>query len=125
MPLSESLENYLEAIYEIKKKRQIVRVRDVAKKLGVTMPSVNGAMKSLEAKGFINHEKYECIELSDKGVVQASKILSRHKMIYRFLNEILGVDQETAEQEACKIEHDLSVETLKKLSDYVENNKTV
>ena len=86
------------------------------------MPSVNGAMKTLEAKGFINHEKYECIELSDKGLLQASKILSRHKTIFKFLNEILGVDNETAEQEACKIEHDLSIATLKKLSDFVENN---
>jgi DtxR family transcriptional regulator, Mn-dependent transcriptional regulator len=122
MPLSESLENYLEAIYEIKEKRSIVRVRDVAKKLGVTMPSVNGALKSLEAKGFINHEKYEYIELSDTGTYQASIILNRHRTIFRFLNEILRVDNETAEKEACKIEHDLCVDTIKKLSEFLDGN---
>ncbi len=121
MTLSESMENYLEAIFEIEKIKYVVRVRDVAKKLGVTMPSVNGALKNLEAKGLISHEKYEYIELTKAGASQASKISSRHHTISKFLKNILGVDRETAEHEACKIEHDLSARTLEKLSDFVEN----
>ncbi len=121
MSLSESMENYLEAIFEIEKSKRVVRVRDVANKLSVTMPSVNGALKNLEAKGLISHEKYEYIELTKTGVLQASKISNRHHTISKFLKEILGVDKETAEHEACKIEHDLSSKTLEKLSNYLEN----
>lgn len=121
MSLSESMEDYLEAIFEIEKNRRIVRVRDVAKKLGVTMPSVNGALKNLEAKGLISHEKYEYIELTKAGASQASKISNCHHTISKFLKDVLGVDRETAENDACKIEHDLSANTLKKLSDFIEN----
>ena len=122
MPLSESMENYLEAIFEIEKNKRVVRVRDVANELGVTMPSVNGALKNLEAKGFISHQKYEYIELTEAGVSKASKILNTHKTLYKFLRDILGVDGKTAQQEACKIEHDLSQSTLKKISDFIRDN---
>ena len=121
MPLSASMEDYLEAILEIEKSKRVVRVRDVAKKLGVTMPSVNGALKNLEAKGLISHEKYEYIELTDAGSIKASKILKSHKTIYKFLKDILGVDEETAEQDACKIEHVLSASTLKKMSTFIDD----
>ncbi|MFC1539534.1 metal-dependent transcriptional regulator [Candidatus Latescibacterota bacterium] len=121
MPLTESMENYLEAIFEIKKRKTVVRVRDVAKELGVTMPSVNGALKNLEAKGLVCHEKYEYIELTEPGKLHASNISSKHHMIFRFLNEILGVDEETAENDACKIEHDLSPSTLKKLTHFMKD----
>ena len=121
MSLSESMEDYLEAIFEIEKSKRVVRVRDVANKLGVTMPSVNGALKILEAKGLINHEKYEYIELTEAGASQASKISNHHQTISKFLKDILGVDSETADHEACKLEHDLSEGTLKKLSDFIEN----
>ena len=121
MPLSASMEDYLEAIFEIEKSKRIVRVRDVANKLGVTMSSVNGALKNLEAKGLINHEKYEYIELTEAGITSASKIVKIHQTIYTFLKDILGVDRKTAEQDACKIEHDLSASTLKKLADFIQN----
>jgi len=121
MLLSASMEDYLEAILEIEKSKRVVRVRDVAKKLGVTMPSVNGALKNLEAKGLISHEKYEYIELTHAGSQKASKILKTHKTIYKFLKDILGVDEETAEQDACKIEHVLSASTLKKISTFIDD----
>jgi len=121
MSLSESMEDYLEAIFEIEQSKHVVRVRDVANKLGVTMPSVNGALKILEVKGLIKHEKYEYIELTDTGASQASKISNSHHTISKFLKDILGVDRETAEHEACKLEHDLSEGTLEKLSDFMKN----
>ena len=121
MSLSDSMEDYLEAIFEIDKRKRVVRVRDVASRLGVTMPSVNGALKNLEAKGLISHEKYEYIELTEAGIAQASKISKRHKTISIFLKDFLGVDRETAEQDACKMEHGLSTVTIEKLSDFIEN----
>ena len=120
MALSASLEDYLEAIFEIDKTKKNVRVKDVARKLGVTMPSVNGALKNLEAKGLITHEKYEYIELTRLGVQQASRIASRHKMIFFFLRDILNVDEKTAQLDACKIEHVLSRNTVNKMTAYIE-----
>ncbi|MBT4482846.1 MAG: metal-dependent transcriptional regulator [Candidatus Latescibacteria bacterium] len=119
MVLSPSMEDYLEAIFEIEKNKRAVRVKDVSEKLGVTMSSVNGALKNLEAKGLINHEKYEYIELTETGTTQASRISTRHQVIYTFLREILGVNHDTAENDACKIEHVLSPQTMKKLKRYI------
>ncbi|MHB9030927.1 MAG: metal-dependent transcriptional regulator [Candidatus Latescibacterota bacterium] len=120
MSLSSSMEDYLEAIYEIEKEKPAVRVRDVAKKLRVTMPSVNGALKNLQALGLIRHHRYEYIELTETGSVQAAKIAARHRIILVFLTGIIGVDEDTAEAEACKMEHVLSAETMEKLTAYID-----
>ena len=121
MPLSESMEDYLEAIFEIEKRKRYVRVRDVANQLGVSMPSVNGALKNLEARGYINHEKYEYIELTEEGTEKASRISRKHRLISAFLETVLGVDHETADEDACKIEHDLSPVTMEKLARYLDS----
>ena len=118
MTLSSSMEDYLEAIFEIDKLKRAVRVKDVSERLGVTMPSVNGAMKNLEALGLIKHEKYEYIELTEDGIGQASRIATRHRVLYSFLHDVLGVDSATAEEEACRIEHVLSAETINKIVAY-------
>lgn len=120
MNLSSNMEDYLEAIFEIRKERQTVRVRDVAHKLGVTMPSVNGALKNLVTLGLIRHSKYEYIELTRSGSMQASRISARHQTILLFLTEIIGVDAETAETEACRMEHVLSTDTMEKLAEYIK-----
>jgi DtxR family transcriptional regulator, Mn-dependent transcriptional regulator len=122
MNLSSNMEDYLEAIFEIARETPAVRVRDVARKLGVTMPSVNGALKNLEAAGLIRHQKYEYIELTETGGVEASRIASRHRTIVVFLRELIGVDAETAEKEACRMEHVLSAETMEKLTRYIETH---
>ena len=91
-------------------------------RLGVTMPSVNNALKNLAAQGLINHNRYEYIELTDDGVDEASRISSRHRVLLTFLRDIIGVEETTAEQEACGIEHILSPETIVKITEYIENN---
>ncbi len=101
-----------------------MRVKDVAQKLGVTMPSVNGALKSLEARGLIKHEKYDYIELTESGLLQASTVLSRHRMIFTFLKDILDVDTKTAQADACKIEHVISSSTIEKMTDYIDRSST-
>ena len=122
MSLTSSMEDYLEAIFELDKNRRAVRVKDVAEKLEVTMPSVNGALKTLEAQGLIIHEKYDYIELTETGMTQASKIASKHHVICTFLKEFLGVDADTAEKEACRIEHVLCTDTIEKLEKYLLMN---
>jgi len=120
MVLSASMEDYLEAIYEIGCKKTAVRVRDVARKLGVSMPSVTGALKNLEARELLRHERYEYIELTESGSVKAALIASRHRVILTFLTEVIGADHSFAETEACGIEHILSSETMEKLTGYIE-----
>jgi DtxR family Mn-dependent transcriptional regulator len=120
MALTASMEDYLEAIFEIEKVRKSVRVKDVANKLGVTMPSVNGALKNLEARGYITHERYDHIELTESGQAQAARVASRHEMIYRFLRDILNVGDSTAQSDACRIEHVMSRETVDRMADYIQ-----
>jgi DtxR family transcriptional regulator, Mn-dependent transcriptional regulator len=120
MALSASMEDYLEAIYEIGREKSAVRVRDVAHKLRVTMPSVTGALKNLEGRGFIRHERYEYIELTMTGAAQAKRVAARHRTILAFLTEVIGAEKEAAEKEACGIEHILGADTMEKLTRYIK-----
>ncbi len=118
--LSSSLEDYLEAIYILKKGKGFTRVSKIANFLNVKMPSVNSALKILAKKGFIIHENYGYIILTEKGKREAKKIYSRHLILKRFFKDVLGVNEKKAEIDACKIEHHISKESLKKLLNYIE-----
>ena len=118
-PLSPSMEDYLEAIYELDRIKHAVRVKDVADRLQVKMPSVSSALKNLESLGFILHERYEYIELTETGLCRAASISKRHSTIREFLM-LVGVNEETAESDACKVEHVLSPETMDRISEFVE-----
>ena len=109
--MHESGENYLETILMIKEKKGVVRSIDVAEFLGVTKPSVSYATKRLRESGHITMDKDGLITLTDTGMAVASSMLDRHKTLTAFLIDI-GVDKETAEADACKIEHDISQQTF-------------
>ncbi len=113
--LTANMEDYLEAIMILQKDRKVARVRDIARLLDVKMPSVTGAVKNLAEKGLVNYERYSFVTLTDKGVKIAGEIISRHRIIYDFLNGILGVSPEIAELDACRIEHVISPQTVTKL----------
>ena len=110
--LSASLEDYLEAILDVEKSEKNVRVKDVAKKLDVTLPSVTEAIKNLEREGMVFHEKYEGIELTKQGRKMARDIARRHEILRHFLKEILGLSETQAEETACVMEHNLTLETI-------------
>lgn len=118
--LSESLEDYLLEIFIIDKQKRVVRLKDIAEAHKVKPPSVIGALKELSEKGLIIHKKYSYIMLTDKGLKEARKLYNRHRTIFRFLNEVLGVNRETAEKDAHRIEHDLTEETLNILTKFME-----
>ena len=118
--VSASLEDYLEAIYFLTKKNPQVRVTDVARELDISKPSVNRAINTLKKQGFVNHEHYGDLCLTEQGVKIAQDIASRHELIRGFLMNSLGVDEKTAELEACLIEHNLSADTVEKLRKFVE-----
>ncbi len=118
--LSESIEDYIEQLYldDLIDNRG-VRITDLAEAMNVSKASANDAVKRLKKLGFVEHEKYRQIYLTPKGKEKGAQIYDRHKTITRFINEILGVDQEIAEQDACSIEHILSEETFLCMKDLV------
>jgi DtxR family Mn-dependent transcriptional regulator len=113
--LTPNMEDYLEAIFYLKNLDPVVRVRDIARHLEVTMPSVSDAVKTLKKQGLVRHEPYGHVELTDQGEILARKLLMRHQQLTHFLRDILGVDSETAESDACRIEHVVSHESMERL----------
>lgn len=109
--LTPSSEDYLETILELTGKTDAVRSVDIAVHLHVSKASVNKAMGILRDAGFIEQALYGQIYLTRQGYQRADEILRRHSMLKRFLVEILGINENTAEQDACKMEHVISDET--------------
>lgn len=111
MEIQKSSEDYLETMLMMLKKHGFIRSIDVAEHLGVTKPSVSYATKRLRENGYISMDKTGLITLEPAGMTIAQEMLERHQTLTNFFVN-LGVDQETAESDACKIEHDLSPQTF-------------
>lgn len=121
MLIKESAENYLEAILMIKKEKGYVRSVDVANHLNFTKPSVSVAMKSFREDGYVTVDHDGNITLTQKGMDIASKVYERHEIIAKALIA-LGVEEETAYEDSCKVEHDISQQTFDKLKAYLKKN---
>lgn len=111
MKIQKASEDYLEAMLMIREKKGYVRSIDVAEQLGVTKPSVSYATKRLRENGYITMDKDGLIDLTESGMEIAARIYERHKLLTEFLIR-LGVDEKTAREDACKIEHDVSQESF-------------
>ena len=122
MKVLESAENYLEAILMIREEKGMVRAIDVVNHLGFSKPSVSVAMKHLETDDFIRRDKDGFIYLTDSGEEIAEMIFERHNLLTDIFVKI-GVDPETAREDACKIEHDISPESFKAIKKLVKKNK--
>lgn len=120
--MNKSGEDYLEAVLNIESENGVVRTTDIAARLNVSKPSVNIAMNVLSAEGYINHETYGKITLTEKGKVHASMVYKRHTTLVRFLRDILNVSEEVSKRDACLIEHDVSSETMEKIASYLEGH---
>jgi len=118
--LSSHIEDYLETIIMLDKEKRIVRVRDISGRMRVSMPSVCAAIKVLTEKGLVDHEKYGYVELTEQGRTLGEKIYDSHRILVRFLKEILNTNVRSAEREACRIEHGISRNTIKKLVAFVK-----
>ena len=121
MRIKESAENYLEAILMIKKEKGNVRSIDVANELGFSKPSVSVAMKNFREDGYISIDSDGSISLTKKGLEIAERIFERHNVIAKALIA-LGVDEQTAFEDSCKIEHDISQQTFEKLKEFLTNH---
>ena len=118
--LTSVMEDYLEAIFDLDKEKKVVRVKDIAKRMKVKMPTVSCMLRTLNERGLVNYEKYEYVELTKKGEYVGKEMRRRHETLLRFLSEILHVEYNTADGEACKMEHVLSSATLNSLIDFME-----
>ena len=111
-------EDYLEAMLMMQQKHGYIRSIDIAEQLGVTKPSVTYTTKRLRENGYIEMDRDGLITLTDRGMAIAAKMLDRHHTLTKFLIA-LGVDARTAEEDACKIEHDISDETFDAIKRHV------
>ena len=122
MKIQKASEDYLESMLMMKEQRGYIRSVDVAEHLGVTKPSVTYATKRLRENGYIEMDRDGLITLTDRGMAIAAKMLDRHHTLTQFL-VALGVDQETAEADACKIEHDISQQTYEASCEHAKNRR--
>lgn len=119
--LTKSLEDYIECIYLLKQKNGDVRLTDIAIEMNCTKPSVSKAICLLRNEGFLQQEKYGQIQLTTTGEKVAKEVYFRHKIILSFLIDKLGVSEKIARDDACKMEHVISRETLLKIIDYMKD----
>ena len=122
MILQESGEMYLETIFVLSKKSTHVRSIDVVEYMGVSKPSVSRAIGLLKSGGYVNMDKDGHLTLTDTGLEVANKIYARHELISGFLTS-LGVSEETAANDACRIEHHISDESFEAIKKYVDRLK--
>ncbi|MBM3313543.1 metal-dependent transcriptional regulator [candidate division WOR-3 bacterium] len=108
-------EDYLEAVLVLGREQRAVRVKDVAERLGVSRPSVVSALAKLERQGLVRHERYGAVELTADGAKVAASVDGRHKLLFSFLHETLGLPAAKASVEACALEHALSPQTTARL----------
>ncbi len=121
--ISASLEDYLETIYEIILEKQGVKAVEISRRLGVSRSSVTEALKNLAEKKLVNYRRYDVISLTQAGEIVAKKVHHRHKVLYDFFTQILGLENEEAQENACKVEHVISEDVLKRLISFIEFNK--
>ena len=119
MQIHESAENYLEAILALSEKGN-VRSIDVAQHLNFSKPSVSRAMSLLRENGYVIMDDDGLLHLTDTGYEIASRIYERHQLLTTWLTR-LGVDPKVAAEDACKIEHDLSVESFEAIKNPVKD----
>jgi Mn-dependent transcriptional regulator len=119
--LTFTMENYLEAVYELSKEDEGVRLTDIAARMDVTKSTVNTAMSILAQKGLITNEKYQQIYLTDAGLEMAGLISEKHRIIQRFFTEILKIDFGTADTDACAIEHVISNRAVSAMHDFLRD----
>lgn len=120
MSIHESGENYLETILILQNKLGFVRSVDIANELDYTKPSISRAVSILKNADYITVEESGQILLTQKGMAKATEIYERHRIIAKFLIQSLGVSADTADQDACRIEHIISRETFSKMKKYIE-----
>ena len=122
MVIHESAEDYLESILVLQRRLGQVRSIDIVNELGYSKPSVSIAMKKLRENGYISMSPDGLITLNESGAEIAQRVYGRHTTITRLFT-LMGVNPDTAAEDACKVEHDLSEETIQKIREFIERKE--
>ena len=122
MNIYESAEDYLERILILQERNKEVRSIDIAHDMGFSKPSISVAMKKLKEAGLISIDKNGFITLTKEGHIIADKVYERHCVLTKVLTSI-GVSEEQAEKDACKVEHVISEETFDAIKEHIEKHK--
>ena len=117
--ISESLEDYLEAIFHVVAEKGAARAKDIAHRMKVTAPSVTGALRTLGEKGLVNYAPYDIITLTREGRKVAADVVRRHEALRDFFVRVLNIDEAEADDSACKMEHTVSPTILKRFIEFV------
>ncbi|MEE8637436.1 MAG: metal-dependent transcriptional regulator [Candidatus Margulisiibacteriota bacterium] len=120
--LTPNMENYLETVFVLQREHGHAHVRDIAKTIRIKMPSVTEALRKLKKSNLVNYDRYNSITLTQRGKSISQKVMKRHKILFKFLHEVLGIDKNIAEEDACKIEHVISYKSLRRLNKFVESS---
>jgi DtxR family Mn-dependent transcriptional regulator len=118
--LSASLEDYLEAIFNLASESNVARSKDIAKLLGVARSSVTGALRVLKKKGLANYKPYDYVTLTKDGQEAAAEVVKKHNILMSFFVSVLGVETDIARQAACRAEHTLGQEVIGRLLCFIE-----
>lgn len=119
-PLTISIESYLDVIHELSHIHEDVRSVDVAQKLGVSRVSVNKALHVLKEAGLVEQQPYQSIRITPLGIEHAHRVTRRHEVLRTFFEQSLGMSPAEAESDACRIEHVISDEAIKRLDEFVK-----
>ena len=114
-PLSAQMEDYLEAICELCGEHGVARVKEISERLGVTSPSVVGAVRGLKRRQLVRQEPYGFVRLTPAGEEIAQSVMQRHHVLADFFQNVLGLDRETTTCDTYRIEHAMSPETILRL----------
>lgn len=115
--------DYLETVYLLSLENDTVGVSQVAAERNVTIPTARSAIVRLRNAGLVRQERYGKILLTESGRRRAESVYRTHRVIFRFLHDVLGVDEETADAEACEMEHGLSENTRARLVAFLDRNE--
>ena len=118
--LSASLEDYLEAIFNLAGEDNMAHSKQIAELLGVSRASVTGALRILKKKGLVNYKPYDSVTLTSPGRAAAADVVRKHNILTSFFVNILGVDSQVAQQTACRAEHVLGPKVISRLLCFIE-----
>ncbi len=114
--LTRRLEDYLEAVLVLVRRRGVARVRDIARLTDVSKSTVTAALKQLAKAGLVHHDPYQLVTLTPRGEAVAEVILHKHEILAEFLSDVLNVDAAQAEENACRMEHVVDDEVLRRMT---------
>ena len=126
--ISPSQEQYVEAIADLLTRDKVCSVSDIAAQVQVSRPAVSRAVRELSEQDIVTHKAYGYVDLTEKGRIIADRLTIRHEALYAFLKDVLFFDEDWADQEACRLEHqvdDVMVERLNVLSELVKGDSAL